>query len=477
MRKMWYCILVLICVLKGGGTVRRKRRIMSGLLALCIALSVLPLSACTAPKLTLDPEELYALPELPERYTALNKQLSAIQESGAEYAAPVSGSNIQPVQMVDLDGDGREEALAFFRQSDGEKPLKIYVFTDNGDSYAQTAVIEGSGLAVYSIAYSDIDGDGRMEIIVGWRVSMELQALAVYALEPDGARELMRTNYVKYAVADLNSDGTQEMTVFRADQDGVGAADCYVWKNGTLALGSTIRVSMTMAELSQQGKVTVGTLRSGEPALFVTGVADSARAITDVLLLRNSELSNSVLSLTTGVSRESSRFRSLYPMDINGDGITEIPRTVPLPPGEQETDVSQRVDWISYDAAGTASRVLSTYHAMEDGWYLQLPEGWAESILVGRSAATDETSVTFYMESDAEDDQGYAALLRITALSGSNRERLAVRTGRFILGRNDGVIYVGELLKGNEEWDHSVTEDEVRNAFSLIAKEWSAGDN
>ena len=450
---------------------------MSGLLALCIALSVLPLSACTAPKLTLDPEELYALPELPERYTALNKQLSAIQESGAEYAAPVSGSNIQPVQMVDLDGDGREEALAFFRQSDGEKPLKIYVFTDNGDSYAQTAVIEGSGLAVYSIAYSDMNGDGRMEIIVGWRVSMELQALAVYALEPDGARELMRTNYVKYAVADLNSDGTQEMTVFRADQDGVGAADCYVWKNGTLALGSTIRVSMTMAELSQQGKVTVGTLRSGEPALFVTGVADSARAITDVLLLRNSELSNSVLSLTTGVSRESSRFRSLYPMDINGDGITEIPRTVPLPPGEQETDVSQRVDWISYDAAGTASRVLSTYHAMEDGWYLQLPEGWAESILVGRSAATDETSVTFYMESDAEDDQGYAALLRITALSGSNRERLAVRTGRFILGRNDGVIYVGELLKGNEEWDHSVTEDEVRNAFSLIAKEWSAGDN
>lgn len=453
---------------------RNMKKWMAALLALGM---VLALAGCTMPKLTLDPEELYALPELPERYTALNKQLSAIQESGAEYAAPVSGSNIQPVQMVDLDGDGREEALAFFRQSDGEKPLKIYVFTDNGDSYAQTAVIEGSGLAVYSIAYSDMNGDGRMEIIVGWRVSMELQALAVYALEPDGARELMRTNYVKYAVADLNSDGTQEMTVFRADQDGVGAADCYVWKNGTLALGSTIRVSMTMAELSQQGKVTVGTLRSGEPALFVTGVADSARAITDVLLLRNSELSNSVLSLTTGVSRESSRFRSLYPMDINGDGITEIPRTVPLSPGEQETDVSQRVDWISYDAAGTASRVLSTYHAMEDGWYLQLPEGWAESILVGRSAATDETSVTFYMESDAEDDQGYAALLRITALSGSNRERLAVRTGRFILGRNDGVIYVGELLKGNEEWDHSVTEDEVRNAFSLIAKEWSAGDN
>ena len=443
-------------------------------LLLMMSLSLV-LAGCAMPKLTLDPEELYALPELPARYTTLNQQLNAIQESSAEYAAPVSGSNIQPVQMVDLDGDGREEALAFFRQSDGEKPLKIYVFTDNGNSYTQTAVIEGSGLAVYSIAYSDMNGDGRMELIVGWRVSMDLQALAVYALEPGGARELARSNYVKYAVADLNGDGMQELTVFRANQDGVGAADCYLWKNGALTLSSTIRVSMTMAELSQQGKVTVGTLRSGEPALFVTGVAEGMRAMTDVLLLRGGELNNAVLSPTTGVSGESSRFRALYPADITGDGVTEVPRTVALYGEELEGDTAQRVDWISFDAAGAAIRVLSTYHAIEDGWYLQLPDGWADTIYVGRSASADEASVTFYMGDSR--DQSYTPVLRITTLSGSNRERLAVRTGRFILGRNDGVIYAGELLKGNEGWADGVTEDEVRNAFSLIAPEWSAGDN
>ena len=434
---------------------RRKRRIMSGLLALCIALSVLPLSACTAPKLTLDPEELYALPELPERYTALNKQLSAIQESGAEYAAPVSGSNIQPVQMMDLDGDGREEALAFFRQSDGEKPLKIHIFTaDDDNSYRQAAVIEGSGLAIYSVDYSDIDGDGRMEIIVGWRVSMDLQALAVYSLEPDGAREL---------------------TVLRANQDGEGVADCYVSKNGVLTLRSSVLVSMTMAELSQQGKVTVGVLRSNDPALFITGVADGARAITDVLALRGGELTNLVLSAITGVSGEVSRFCSVYPMDINGDGVTEVPRTVTLQGEDADHAVSQRVDWISYDASGTASRVLSTYHDVADGWYLQLPEGWPERVWVGRSTSPDEIGITFYTDSSRE--ESCVPVLRITALSGSERERLAVRTGRFILSRNDGVIYVGELLKGNQDWKYSVTEDEVRASFSLIGTEWSAGDN
>ena len=476
MRKMWYCILVLICVLKGGGTVRRKRRIMSGLLALCIALSVLPLSACTAPKLTLDPEELYALPELPERYTALNKQLSAIQESGAEYAAPVSGSNIQPVQMMDLDGDGREEALAFFRQSDGEKPLKIHIFTtDDDNSYRQAAVIEGSGLAIYSVDYSDIDGDGRMEIIVGWRVSMDLQALAVYSLEPDGARELMRTNYVKYAVADLNKDGKRELTVLRANQDGEGVADCYVSKNGVLTLRSSVLVSMTMAELSQQGRVKSGVLQDGTPALFVTGVEESAWMVTDILTVKNGELVNILLSDVTGVSSEIAPFSSLYPEDINGDGITEVPHPEPIPAwGNVGEDPCRRIDWYTYTSDGTKAAVVSTYHSVEDGWYLRLPDVWKDQILITRTAGTEEVTVTFSYRGDSGEPP--QDVLRITKLTGSGREARATRGGRVILRRLPEIIYTAELLDANGSWEYGLTEDEVREAFSLITSEWSAGD-
>ena len=118
------------------------------------------LTGCTVPKLALNPEDLYSLPTLPAKYTELNTQLNAILEGGAEYAAPTSGANIQPVQLVDLDGDGREEAVAFFRKAADEKPLKIYIFTADGDSYRQTELIEGTGTGVYSIAYADLDGDG-----------------------------------------------------------------------------------------------------------------------------------------------------------------------------------------------------------------------------------------------------------------------------------------------------------------------------
>ena len=448
---------------------RPARKILIVLAYLALALG---LCGCS---LETSAENLFTLPQVPVEYTGLANTLNTYLESGYEYITPSSGNNIQSLQMIDMDGDGEKEAVAFFRHTADDNPLKILFFREENGTFSLYSTIESGGSSIDSVSFRDFNGDGRLEVVVGWRVSMDLQALAVYSLEPDGARELMRTNYVKYAVADLNKDGKRELTVLRANQDGEGVADCYVSKNGALTLRSSVLVSMTMAELSQQGKVTVGTLRSSDPALFITGVADGVRAITDVLALRGGELTNLVLSAITGVSGEVSRFCSVYPMDINGDGVTEVPRTVTLQGEDADHAVSQRVDWISYDASGTASRVLSTYHDVADGWYLQLPEGWPERVWVGRSASPDEIGITFYTDSSRE--ESYVPVLRITALSGSERERLAVRTGRFILGRNDGVIYVGELLKGNQDWKYNVTEDEVRASFSLIGTEWSAGDN
>lgn len=441
---------------------------------LLIMLGTMMLSGCNMPEPTLDPEDLYRLPTLPAKYTELNLQLNEILEQGADYAAPASGANTQPVQMVDLDGDGREEALAFFRNSKEEKPLKIYIFKADGDTYRHAALIEGTGTGFYSIAYEDLDQDGRSELAVGWKATVEHQVLEVYSLYPGSPEALVQTDYIKYTVQDLDQDGRKELVVIHADEEGVGIADYYNWQeDGSLANQSSARISATMAELNQQGRLTRGALREGIPALFVTGVTDSAKTITDILAIRNGELANIVLSETSGISGEISPFRSLYPTDMNGDGLTEVSRPVQLFSLQDDGISYERTDWYQYDLNGENRVVLRTYHNPEDSWYLRLPEDWVDRIWISRAGAADENTVTFYILKGAEDPEPF---LKITAITGSSRENRAVRGSRFLLSRQDETIYTAELLQANENWRYGVTADEVREAFSLIAAEWSAGD-
>ena len=272
-------------------------------LALLGGLISLLLTGCM---LSYSVEELYVLPKLPEEYQTLSEQIAAILAGGAEYAAPTAGNNLQSVQLVDLDGDGEEEAVAFFRSNSEEKPLKIYIFRASDEAYQQTSIIEGSGTSIQSIRYVDMDGDGVKEILVSWRVSAEVQALELYSLR-DLAAPLVSTAYTRCETADLDDDGFLELVVVRSDgsETGGSAADYYDWdaEGQSLQLRSTAKLSMTVAELQW---MQTGALAGGGAAMFLTGVVtgaeETARTVTDILTDQQGELTNIVRSGSTGVS-------------------------------------------------------------------------------------------------------------------------------------------------------------------------------
>ncbi|MPM40670.1 hypothetical protein SDC9_87316 [bioreactor metagenome] len=259
---------------------------------------------------------------------------------------------------------------------------------------------------------------------------------------------------------------------FHADTEGMGIAEMYTWQDGTMALKSSSKISVTMAELSNLGRVVTGAIQDGTPALFVVGVVDSSTEVTDILVARDGGLSNIVLSSITGTSTEVARYLSLYPTDINGDKSTEVPVPVLLA-GSDEAQSYYRIEWRGYDAAGKPSRVESTYHSVEDGWYLVLPESWRDRVLVRREPGAEESTVTFSYRDGAE----LREFLKISTITGDSREIKAVRGGRFILSRRAETIYSAELLDANNSWASGMTEDQLRAAFGLITAEWLAGDN
>lgn len=449
----------------------KGKRIRTGLLGLLAALT---LAGCA---LTSPVEDLYKLPELPPEYRSLSLQIEAIQAQGAEYAAPTSGTNLQPVQLVDLDGDGVEEAVAFFRCGAEEKPLKIYIFKAEEDSYRQAAVIEGSGTAIHSIRYVDLNSDGRKELLVSWRVetdaqAVSVQAMGVYALENMEPVQLMVSPYARYEAVDFDGDGRMELVVLRGDgtEAGGSAADCYDWEGRGLRLVSTAKLSVTVAQL--QG-MQVGRLTDGSTAVFVTGLEAESQTVNDILVYQGKELRNIVLSSATGVSTEVFRVSSLQPMDIDGDGVTEIPMPIRLP-GDSESLV-WKIYWRSYSSLGEARSQAITYHDTANNWYLMIPEEWDWNFTVSpEGVSAVERGATFYSIAGGVKDQ---PLFTIYACTGSNRDKLAAKPGRTILRSQPGTIYTVVYHDTYETWSLALEPEELAERFHVIVAQWTTGDN
>ena len=451
---------------------------------LLIAAALLPLllGGCM---LSASADELYALPQLPEEYQALREHLSEVLDGGADYAAPQAGSNLSPVQMVDLDGDGGDEALAFFRAASEERPLRIHIFQAEGeDDYRQAAVIEGSGTSIHSVRYEDMDGDGVREILVSWRVSAEVRSLSVYAIRGMEPLLLMSAPYARYEVADLDGDGALELVLLRSDdtETGLTLADYYDWDSGNsgLSLRSTAKLSASVASL--QG-VHAGALREGERAIFVTsrdtGANDTSRAVTDILAFRNPDLVNIVLDSDTGVSTQIFRYLNptLLPEDLNGDGATEVPRPAALPSdgGADGEDLYWKLYWHSYDMDGSDQRQAVTYHNLTDRWYLTIPDGWDHHFTVRQvNASSSVHATTFYsVRAGVLEEE----LLTIYTLTGTDRESQASKGGRSILRRRGDMVYAISYTEAYGQWRYAVDQASVAERFSPIDKRWSMNEN
>ena len=432
------------------------KRIWRKALLLPVLLLTLALTGCLLDSTV---EDLFTLPQPPIEYTDLTETIGELLADGYEYASPAAGQNIQPVQMVDLNRDGVNEAVAFFRRPADEKPLKIMIFSFLDGAYEPVTTVESSGTAIERVEYQDMNSDGLQELVVGWRIGPELRTVAVYAVSPEPA-VLMQSNYTRYGIQEMDGDGVPSLMVLRADAEGSSVAEFYGWRTDSMTLVYRSALSSTMAALSS-GSVVTGMLDEDTPAVFVTGVNEEGKAVTDILACRdNGTLTNASLSSDTGRSDIIQPYRQLQPQDINGDGIVEIP--APAETAEPDRPNDGLVDWLQCDIEGRVRRVASTYHCLSSGWYLTVPEEWVDR-LTAQAADSGTYESRVLLQLDGEDAAA------IYAITGENRESRAVRGGRVVLRRQTDIVYAAEMLAGAGDF----TADELRGCFKLIVSSWA----
>lgn len=424
----------------------------------CAAAIVLSLAGCTGVSVS----ELYSLPEFSEEHLQLQDLINAEISAGCEYLAPTSGSYRQSVQLWDLTGDGRQEALAFFQTP--ELTPKICIYHASGDDYYLAETINGEGSAIRSLEYADMNSDGSVELIVSWQVSSDLRLLKVYSLKNLNSSVLLTVDCAEFLSADMDSDGATELLVIQPNTGSARSVTMY-------ALGSDNEMVSSVAFLSDDvvrlTRMRTGLLSDGASALFVESEYENSRVATDIFAVVDDQLKNIVLRPAT---ENTSMLRSLavYSTDIDNDRVMEVPTASRLYSQSESSSQYWMLNWYSLDSSGNRARDISTYHCYSDGWYYIIPDALRHSFTVRRADSISGERVVILSSVDKKTDQ-VTDLLTIYTLTGENRHDRARLPGRFVLQESASTIYAARISSAE------LTEETVKKSFKLIYTEWMTG--
>jgi len=449
---------------------KRKWRVsmkIRKLLPVLLALTLM--SGCMLPS----GDELLAAPKPSANYQNLQNELEKQLASGVTYAAPAKGENRSSIQLIDLDGDGADEAITFFRGANSATSNNFEVFVykkqDNG-KYICTGSIEGSGTAIQSVEYPAITPAGKRGMLIAWQLQTEgTNALTMCDFDENCLPSvLLETEYIAMHLTDLTGNGAKDLLLLTGDQNGKRVARMYRYSGRELKLAGEAASS---EEIVSVERIKSGRVKGGVPAVFAEGKTASGVGLsTDIFVYSQRALRNLALDGEDNTLRSTYRPVSVYSMDINSDGVTELPRAV-LMAGYTDASAPDAVfmlDWYAYSVNQSPELVRTTYQNISDAWTFRIDDAWHDVITASKSNESGISTVSFY-ECVGEER---IELFSISCATGTIREYYSDRTDLIQLGQTSKAVYYARLPEQEQTGTIKLLEPDLKARFSLVKQDW-----
>ncbi len=417
-------------------------------------------------------DALLLAPRPSKSYQALQAELEKVLESGATYAAPVDGENRNTVQLVDLNGDYEEEAVAFFRREDAEgSRFEVIVYRKQGDAYVQVGMVSGVGTAIDHVSYPKLGDDGTCGLLVSWQLAGKSgAALSVADYREDTLNLLLEKEYSAYSVTDIDADGAQELALFSLEGTANKRAQLYDYDPMHEVLQLVGDAAMS-SDVQSVRAVNTGYIGGSQPAIFVeqkttSGVGQQ----TDIFIYHGDVFSNIALDSEDEKAQSTYRVVAVDTMDINGDGMWEVPRAV-LMPGylEGASDALYMLDWYLYQADATPTYVQTSFRNTNEYWSFIMPRAWYGKVQAVKSFNGTTAGTTFW----ALDGEERIPLLEIYYFTGDLRNYYASQEGMIALGNSAYATYAAHIPDQAEQSSLAMDTAAVQENFDIITAAWN----
>ncbi|MBP3600346.1 MAG: VCBS repeat-containing protein [Clostridia bacterium] len=404
------------------------------------------------------------------------------ERSGGDYSLkyPQNGTYRSAIIDCDLDADGSSEAIALYSpQNEEGSSIHMLIMDEKNGKFEAVGEFISTNSEVERVCTVDMNGDGTLELIVGWsNYGSNINQLTAYGFNNGNVKEiLIGETYSDMVIFDINSDKKDDIVLLSLGSSEVEAnARILKLADSGSSIYATSEVKMnssvTKYALIQSGKISEDTF-----GIIIDGILNDATLTTEVLYYDfATDMLNNPLYTTSGSSATSTsplinspiRTVNTLSKDINDDGIIEFPITLRLPSSglDNSKSVCNAFDWSTLNIqTGLPETSCTTIADYNNGYYFIVPPTWH-----GKYTAvydSHDASVTLYHwdNSERSGDMGSAAIkLRVFDESAWSEDGADYKV---IVTRNEKAFAYRMLC---EEQDYMyLSAQQVKTNFSLIA--------
>lgn len=328
---------------------------------------------------------------------ALETALQA-EGNGASYVLkyPVTSDISSAFLLLDANGvqtdaDKADLAVVFYAPA-AEKRTHIRLLERKADDWYTVADVEGEANELNKVKLGDLNGDGKNELLVGWHLYSSDYQLSVYALS-DALRQTADVGrYTAYFVGDISEHEGDELILLH-----IGDTVNATLKKWSLQSVQTLGTAQLRADTRSFERMLHGKISTGDNGLYVDTMLENGKFATALLYWDGTHLQAPLHRTGSNVSRLAERTAGIFTMDIDNNGVPEIPVTVPMAGVNAETAQSWQwlTEWYTWDVtAGAAVRQSAGIVNTADGYYIELEQAWLPTV----SARYEESTCTLVLE-------------------------------------------------------------------------------
>ncbi len=434
---------------------------LKNLAAVILAASTALLCGCNIADLSF--EESLRPPRTMGDEAEIEKLISKTAGSNYTLKYPKSGSYRSAIIMNDLNGDGVDEAIAFFKGKDETAGVHMLLMYDQDGEWKTSGDYVTETTDVDCVDFADIDENDGLEIIVGYTTyTPNVNFLACYTYS-NGVTDTIQAgqNYSSFYCGNLDNNGKSEiitLSLFSAENQAKASMLSYSKEKKQIFVKASAPMDPNVVKIKSIG---MSDFDGSVKGVVVDGSFASEELVTQVIyynqslaVLRNPLYKEKQKNPTT-------RTVGVLSTDFDGDSKLEIPMAEKLPfHGEDMAlTVADKISWCSFNPANETLTVKSVVaENRKCGFSVKQPSKWVDR---SYTAINDENSMKLYeWVNNALGEE----LFEVKAFDVSAWDKGKI-DGFTLIYRDNRYAYAFTNPQGKSPM--KLTDDEIKTAFSV----------